>query len=101
MKPAVYIAQLLCPQRHCISANVSVCQSDEEINNLTEHTHTGFAFMVEKKLLNPWCGICGSTSLRVETARTKFSTMDEAMPHLKASEKAQQQSAAMLKAEKN
>lgn len=35
-------------------------------------------------IADPWCGICKSRELHFETAPTRFETMTEAAPHLRA-----------------
>ncbi|HUU62347.1 MAG TPA: hypothetical protein VMX96_00255 [Dehalococcoidia bacterium] len=40
-----------------------------------------------KETLNRWCGVCGG-ELHVEHGRTKFRTMEEALPQIKAIEEA-------------
>lgn len=101
MSPAVYIAQLLCPSRHSIMAVSHVCGSDAEEEALAAALWHRFDEAVAANVLNRRCGLCGSTNLHVETARTRFATMEEAMPHLKACEEAQRQTAAALKASRN
>jgi len=80
----IWIVQLLCPARHCVIAAAfdPEVDSDEETTRKLEEWR-------EKLGLNPWCGICGSTRLRYESHRTKFQTMEEALPSLKKSEQEQ------------
>lgn len=73
----VRIAQLLCPSRHCIAASpyqwpdVSMEQAEALLHDL-----------VEQLRMNPWCGICGSQDLKVDDQPTKWTTMQEAAPHI-------------------
>lgn len=101
MTPAVYIAQLLCPQRHCVLGNAAVYESPEEADSLRDTIREAFDAAVAAKILNPWCGLCHSRDLHVEIGRTAFATMEEARPHLEAEQAAQLRTAAMLKEGRN
>jgi hypothetical protein len=78
---AVYVCQLLCPERHCVMGSVYEDSSDprDDIRDISENMVR--AKMTEFKL--KWeCGICDSKELRFEHGRTRFKTMDEAAPFM-------------------
>lgn len=73
----VWLVQLLCPNRHCIIAAAYDPESSNESESIEKLEE------LRKNLkLNPWCGLCGSTSLRYEAGPTVFGTMGEALPEL-------------------
>lgn len=81
---AVYLAQLVCgPYRHAILAAAfdDVADAPEAHRQLLRAATT----------IDQVCGICRSprSDWKVETAKTKFETMAEAEPALKASMAAQ------------
>lgn len=89
--PALWLAQLLCPQRHCILATAYDREENEPAKVeavLMKAPTTG--------LLNPWCGICGSRELRVEHGKLFTDDWDEAMVFLKAAEAANLETRAIL-----
>ena len=73
----IWISQWLCPRRHCA---IAVAWDDQEMSAEEAERRGGQAFT---QGINRWCGICGG-SLRVEHDRTKFKTMGEALPYIKA-----------------
>jgi hypothetical protein len=81
----VYLAQLLCPNRHAILAAAS---EGEEVlmNQLRVTLEDGFKKLVADKILNRKCELCGETIFHVEVGCTKFKTMAEATPWLKQCE---------------
>lgn len=96
--PRVVLAQALCPQRHAILALAGVLEDDEidTPEKLDNALHT-FAYAVMKKALdgiesnviNSWCGICKADwkTWKAETALTEWTSLAEAMPHLKKVER--------------
>ena len=86
----IWITQWLCPNRHCAIAVAWDDQktTSEEVEYQGEQTFT-------QHVLNRWCGICGG-SLQLEHGRTKFNTMDEALPHIKKIEKANLQARSII-----
>jgi hypothetical protein len=102
MEPRVYIAQILCPSRHCVVGAANVCETDEQIDTLREMLQAKFDSMCAPGGgFNRKCELCGSTVLHIEVGRTQFKNVDEAMPHLRESEKTQRLVAAFLKATRN
>ena len=78
----IWITQWLCPRRHCA---IALAWDDQEIT--AEEAERRGEQTFTQRILNRWCGICGG-SLHVEHGRTRFKTMDEALPHVKEIEKA-------------
>jgi hypothetical protein len=99
--PQVYIAQLLCPSRHCVIGVADVCETEEQVEGLRAKLQAGFDQMCESKVLNRRCDLCNSTALHIEVGRTEFKTLEQAKPFLLANEAAQRATAAMIKAQRN
>ena len=78
----IWITQWLCPSRHCA---IAMAWDDQETTADDAERQGEQAF--RQKKLNRWCGICGG-SLHVEHGSTGFKTMEEALPHLEAIERA-------------
>lgn len=78
----VYIAQLLCPARHCCLACAGEFEHAEDADTLGVRLQTVYDAGVRNKELNPWCGICKSRHLNVEVKPTVFRTMAEARPFI-------------------
>lgn len=97
----VYLAQLKCPQNHCVCALAGEFESDEDANKLGPGVLGMFETLIESHVLNRECGICHSTDLHVHIDRTRFQTMEEARPALKQMEEAQAATAAFLRSMKN
>ncbi len=79
--PRVWIAQCLCPARHCIMAaafDVSEKPAAAAIDELNQQIRT----LLDARAINPWCGICRSSERHCEAAPTRFASMAEAWPEL-------------------
>jgi hypothetical protein len=94
----VWIAQCLCPQRHAIlaasgEADDREAAEDAVLSPLRDHVEA----LLTAGTLNPWCGLCksASPSWTYELGRTRFRSMEEAMPALKRSEAEQALTRAM------
>lgn len=87
---AIWITQWLCAQRHCAFA----IPWDDTTTTPQEIERQGLTIL-EKKLLNPWCGICKG-EVKPEHGRTTFATMEEALPHLEAGMHSQLESRRLL-----
>jgi hypothetical protein len=82
LMPALWLAQLLCPQRHAICA-------------LAYDLDETPAAEIEAKLqgvigpggLNPWCGLCGSRHLHIEHGKLATDDWEEATAVLRACER--------------
>lgn len=82
---AVWITQCLCPRRHCIMA-AAFEEKDRAPNEGNSVLRQELEKLFAQGELNPWCGICYSKDLTYETRRTRFATMEEAMPVLHETE---------------
>lgn len=82
---SVYIIQCLCSRRHCI---YGIAYDPKQLAH--DVAMTGFqqliADWIANKTMNPWCGICESQVWTYEQRRTKYQTMEEAKPEMKALE---------------
>jgi hypothetical protein len=54
-----------------------------------------------ERVINPWCAICESRSFIYEDEVTRFRTLAEAEPELRAMEEGQRRTAEFLKASRN
>ena len=96
----VWIAQLKCPNNHTVTA-VAAKVADAESGRLEWVLRNGFDNLVEQGVLSRECGICKSTTLHVEIAKTMFDSMDEAKPALEESQRQQIATAEYLRRSKN
>jgi hypothetical protein len=98
----IHIVQMLCPQRHCILglAYDDKLNSSEEIQGMLKAQTDDW---VQKKIINPWCGICRApyADWRMEDGKTVFQTIEEARGPLKELERRQQTTNQFLRAAKN
>jgi hypothetical protein len=83
----VWIAQCLCPQRHCILATAGEAQDQDRREakaKIEGPLHERVAAELAAGVLNPWCDLCRSpaTSWTYELGRTRFRTMAQAKPEL-------------------
>ena len=78
----VWIAQLLCPERHCILAAVGEYDTAEEAEGLRPDLEKMFEGLLASRSIKPICALCGSAHFHIEIARTTFRTMAEAKPAL-------------------
>jgi hypothetical protein len=78
----VWIAQCLCPHRHCIAAVVGEADSQAEAENeLIGKLKEGIdQLMAPGAGGNPWCGICGAEreTWHNEVGRTRWRSMADA-----------------------
>jgi hypothetical protein len=85
----VWIAQCLCPQRHCIlaAADEAAGESDARATILSP-LRERVAMLIADRAINPRCGICGATAetWTYEVGRTRWATLVEAMPVLTSTE---------------
>lgn len=94
---AVLLVQALCPDRHCIMAVASEEMAAEKSLALLK---AGIAGFLDRGAINPWCGLCGAKAdtWHYEIGRTRFASMEEAMPVLRQAEEGQQMYARIQKA---
>jgi hypothetical protein len=91
----VYIAQVLCPKRHAIIGHAFEL-SDELADDPAEReaVFTKLISAVDDASaagMNPWCGICGAprATWLVELGRTRWTSLQEAEPHLRENQRNQ------------
>ena len=109
----VHLVQCLCPQRHCIVAlafqpgDAAKGAVGEDVT-LTVDNAGPYLLSVVKQMvavhaIDPFCGICKAPieQFHCEVGVTRFLTMKEAEPALRAGQEAQLQSAALLKTSRN
>ena len=93
----VWIAQLLCPSRHCVLACAGEYVNAEDAEVMREMLQRSFDEAVRHGYLNPWCGLCQSRELHIEIGATRFTTLAEATPALRENEANQAATAQFLK----
>jgi hypothetical protein len=87
----VWIAQCLCPQRHCILAAAGQAQTKRKAEEVVMALlKERIAEMIKSAAVNPWCGICyaPAESWHYEVGRTPFARMQDAMGDLERTEAA-------------
>lgn len=95
----VWIAQCLCPDRHCIVATAG--EAEDEVlarSIILSALRYSVGDMLRQKTINPWCALCGAehTTWRYEVGRTSFQKMEEALPKIREIEEAQAVTNALL-----
>ena len=98
----VYLVQCLCPSRHCIMASPTVLPAqaaESEQETAKEPLRTLLTEAINGRLINPWCELCKAPAKdwRYEIGRTKWETLEEAMPHLREEERKQWESQQAIK----
>jgi hypothetical protein len=94
----VYIAQLLCPHRHCIVAVAEEFGTLEEAEDLRKLLAPIFEQILGHR---DRCALCGSSDFHIEIHRTLFRTMEEARPALFEQEARQYLTQRFLKSHRN
>jgi hypothetical protein len=77
----VWIAQCLCPKRHCIAAAIGEADDEAEAQQLITEVRQGVdRLMSPDGGGNPWCGICGAAreTWHEEVGRTRWRSMADA-----------------------
>lgn len=97
----VYIAQLLCPKRHCILAAAEEFDTAEEAEGLRKVLEGMFDQIAAERPSISRCALCQSTDFHIELGRTPFRTMEEAKPALFAEEAKQHLTQMFLKSVRN
>jgi hypothetical protein len=85
----VWIAQCLCPERHCILSAADEAATESEAQATVQAPlREQVTQLLASGLLNPWCGLChaGVSTWHYEVERTRFASMEEAEPVLRQSE---------------
>ena len=70
----VWIAQCLCPQRHCILAAADEANDENEATRISAWLQRRIAAKLIAGELSPWCGLCRAPveSWRYEVTRTNI-----------------------------
>jgi hypothetical protein len=97
----VYIAQLLCPQRHCILAAAEEFDTAEEAESLRKTLEGMFDERAAERPGIKRCALCQSTDFHIEIGRTTFRTIEEAKPVLFLEEARQYLTQMWLKMQRN
>lgn len=95
----VFLAQCLCPGRHCLMALAGQVDSPEAARKeLVEPLSTGIRRAIAHGVLNPWCSLCRARADTwfIELAETEFATLDEARPTFERQEAEQLAANALL-----
>lgn len=76
----VFLAQLKCPNDHCVCAVALEMDDDDQNGQMALGVVLGESFqhMVDSGAMDPYCGLCKSADLRIEVQPTKYRTMAEA-----------------------
>jgi hypothetical protein len=85
MSQRVWIAQCLCPDRHCIVAGAGeAADSRKAAKQILEPLKADVANALRLEVISPWCSLCNAKSdtWRYELRRSAFRTMDDARPVL-------------------
>jgi purine-nucleoside phosphorylase len=91
----IYIAQCLCPSRHCIAA-LAFDPRDTTPEAATELLRMTIEDHIRRQVINPWCGLCHSRDFLYDAQPTRFKSMDEAKPYLLELERRQLSLAALV-----
>lgn len=75
---AIWICQCLCENRHCM-VGVAFDDTDMSPRKAEQETRRYFKSLTPKQVE---CRCCGSRVFHYESARSKFSSIAEARPHL-------------------
>ena len=92
----IWLTQWLCPKRHC---SIALAWDDGETTAQRVAVEGEAVFAAG--WLNRWCGLCRSRELRPEAAPTRFQTMEEALPSLKALKSLQEHTRQVLDGGRN
>ena len=74
----IWITQWLCPSRHC---SLAIPWDDQAMTS--GQVEEKGEDLYHRGVIHRWCGICGG-ELHIEHGRTRFKTMDEALPEINA-----------------
>ena len=95
----VWIAQCLCPQRHCILTLAGEADHEHGARErVLESLREAIAELIDKRTINPSCGICRARAdtWYYEIGRTKFAAVEAAEPILRETQALNVLTAAML-----
>jgi hypothetical protein len=86
MEQRVWLAQVLCPQRHAVIAGAAEIDNlDEVASIIVKPLLEKLKFLMNEGNINPWCNICGAKhdTWKVDAGQTRFHTLGEAEPMLR------------------
>jgi len=83
--PALWLAQLLCPNRHAICA---LAYDIEETPAADVEAKLQAVIHARVGGLDPWCGLCGSRTLHIEHRKLPTDDWEEMTEALRAVERA-------------
>lgn len=91
MTKRVWIAQCICPGRHAILALSGEAENAAEAEPIVSMLRIQVGALLEARVFNPWCSLCHAKSetWRYEVGRTRFTSMEEAKPHLEQNQREQ------------
>jgi len=92
----IWLAQYLCPQRHALCG-----VAYEPATTTPAEVEATIRDQMAESGLRHVCGLCGATTLHFEHRQTVFTDWETAMTALKASERDQMRSRAILELAKN
>lgn len=85
----VWIVQCLCPRRHAILAGANMAEDKAEAQDvLLTPFRDQVASLLLDRTIDPWCLLCKAPTETwfYEIKRTRFRSMEEAMPELRQME---------------
>jgi hypothetical protein len=84
MTRRVWVAQCLCPDRHCILAAANEAETEVEAQAIKKELRQQVVAAVQSGAFHGSCAICGAdrATWKYEVGRTPWETMAEAHPHL-------------------
>jgi hypothetical protein len=95
----VWIAQCLCPQRHCILASGAEAPNESAAKKQALlPLQEAIEAMLQSGEINPWCGICYAPTEKwhYEVGCTAFATLTEAMPTIRQTQAANVATGALI-----
>lgn len=80
----VWLAQCLCPQRHCIMGGYDEATSKIDAKFIIAKLRWTVEERIRTGEIDPWCGICGAkvNTWHYEIGCTRWRTKAEAKPHI-------------------
>jgi hypothetical protein len=98
MVKRVWIAQCLCPARHCIMATAGEAMTPAEVEErVTRPLRDKVMRWLLDGTINPWCALCDAKAetWHFETGRTRWASLDDARPELEKNQAEQAVTRAM------
>ncbi len=85
----VWIAQCLCPERHCIMAAATTAETEREARDaVLRPLRNAINQVLAIGAMNPWCALCGAEQPKwtFELGVTAWSNLEEANKELRRAE---------------